>query len=312
MVFYKRVVVQPIYELTDSAWKIAQGYMEYKPKPTDRYDEIGQLTMSFCVMTDHLVRDNEELEQKVIARTVELERSNTDLENFAYISSHDLQEPLRMIAIYNHLLARRYQQPLDEKAHKYIGYAVDGAKRMQSMIHGLLEYSRAGSEKLDIKLTDLSQNLDLVLHDLQNKINESGTQIKSVPLPSLMVNGHQISRIFQNLISNAIKFHSGDTPKINITSQQKDTETIFCIHDNGVGIEADSYERIFHLFERAHARQRFPGNGIGLAVSKRLVENHGGRIWLESEKGKGTAFYFSIPHVLPDSYQCLDESLERA
>ncbi len=297
-VFYKKSILQPIHELTDSAWKIAQGYLEFKPKTNNRNDEIGQLNMAFCVMTDNLVTANDELEKKVITRTEELERSNKDLEQFAYIASHDLQEPLRMIASYNQLLAKRYSDQLDEKAHKYINYAVDGAKRMQSMIHGLLEYSRAGSDELEIKLVDLTHHLDVVLLDLKHKIEESGTQISKVELPSLRVNSQQISRVFQNLISNAIKFHNGGNPKIDISVKEASTETVFCIHDNGVGIDEGSYERIFNLFERAHSKSQYPGNGIGLAVSKRLVENHGGRIWLESIRDQGTAFYFSIPNDL--------------
>ena|GEM_PF-3288852 len=294
--FYKKEVLQPIFELTDSVWKVAQGYLEFKPKPIDRADEIGQLNLAFCVMTDNLVSANEELEKKVIARTNELERSNNELENFAYVASHDLQEPLRMIASYNQLLAKRYQGQLDEKAQKYIAYAVDGAKRMQNMIHGLLEYSRAGAGEPELKLTNLTHHLDLVLHDLQPIITETGTRIKKTKLPSLMVNSLQISRVFQNLISNAIKFHDGDAPEIDISVKESEGEAVFCIQDNGVGVDHDAFERIFNLFERAHSRQKFSGNGIGLAVSKKLIENHGGRIWLESEKDMGTAFYFSIPN----------------
>ncbi len=295
-IFYKKTVIQPIFELTDAAWKIAQGYMEFKPKPTNRTDEIGQLTMAFSVMTDNLVSANEDLEKKVISRTKELERSNDDLEHFAYIASHDLQEPLRMIASYNQLLAKRYKDQLDDKAHKYIDYAVDGAKRMQALIHGLLEYSRAGSGGIEFKETDMNHQLDLVLHDLHKKIQETETKISKMELPSMVVNSQQVGRVLQNLISNAIKFQNGTVPKINISVKEESEETVFCIHDNGVGIAPESFDRVFNLFERVHSRQQYPGNGIGLAVSKRLVENHGGRIWLESEKDQGTAFYFSIPN----------------
>ncbi len=297
-IFYKKEVFKPIFALTDCAWKIAQGYPEYKPKATNRSDEIGQLNLAFRVMTENLVAANEELEKKVIARTHELERSNNELENFAYIASHDLQEPLRMIASYNQLLAERYEGQLDDKAHKYLAYSVDGAKRMQSMIRGLLEYSRAGAAEPELELTDLSHHLDLVLHDLQPIIGETGAQISKATLPSLVVNSLQISRVFQNLISNAIKFHDGVAPQIDISVKQHECETIFCVQDNGVGVDTDAFGRIFNLFERAHSRQKYPGSGIGLAVSKKLIENHGGRIWLESKKNMGTAFYFSIPHEL--------------
>ncbi len=293
--FYNKKIIKPILDLTDSAWKIAQGYLEYKPQPITQNDEVGRLTLAFSVMTDNLISANENLEKKIKDRTRELERSNGDLEHFAYIASHDLQEPLRMVASYNQLLAKRYQDQLDEKANKYIEYSVDGAKRMQAMINGLLEFSRAGSGELDVKVTDLSLQLDKVLHDLSGKIKENEADIRHMPLPSLLVNAQQINRVFQNLISNAIKFRDGESVKIDISVEQGETETVFCVQDNGVGIDPNSFERIFNLFERVHDRQQYPGNGIGLAVSKRLVENHGGRIWLESVIGEGTAFYFSLP-----------------
>ncbi len=293
--FYNKKIIKPILDLTDSAWKIAQGYLEYKPQPITQNDEVGRLTLAFSVMTDNLISANENLEKKIKDRTLELERSNGDLEHFAYIASHDLQEPLRMVASYNQLLAKRYQDQLDEKANKYIEYSVDGAKRMQAMINGLLEFSRAGSGELEVKVTDLSLQLDKVLHDLSGKIKENEADIRHMPLPSLLVNAQQINRVFQNLISNAIKFRDGQSVKIDISVEQGETETVFCVQDNGVGIDPNSFERIFNLFERVHDRQQYPGNGIGLAVSKRLVENHGGRIWLESAVGEGTAFYFSLP-----------------
>ncbi len=293
--FYNKKIIQPILDLTDSAWKIAQGYLEYKPQPITQNDEVGRLTLAFSVMTDNLISANENLEKKIKDRTLELERSNGDLEHFAYIASHDLQEPLRMVASYNQLLAKRYQDQLDEKANKYIEYSVDGAKRMQAMINGLLEFSRAGSGELEVKVTDLSLQLGKVLHDLSGKIKENEADIRHMPLPSLLVNAQQINRVFQNLISNAIKFRGGQNVKIDISVEQGETETVFCVQDNGVGIDPNSFERIFNLFERVHDRQQYPGNGIGLAVSKRLVENHGGRIWLESAVGEGTAFYFSLP-----------------
>ncbi len=293
--FYNKKIIKPILDLTDSAWKIAQGYLEYKPQPITQNDEVGRLTLAFSVMTDNLISANENLEKKIKDRTRELERSNGDLEHFAYIASHDLQEPLRMVASYNQLLAKRYQDQLDEKANKYIEYSVDGAKRMQAMINGLLEFSRAGAAELEVKVTDLSLQLDKVLHDLSGKIKENEADIRHMPLPSLLVNAQQINRVFQNLISNAIKFRHGKSVKINISVQQDESEAVFCVQDNGVGIDPNSFERIFNLFERVHDRQLYPGNGIGLAVSKRLVENHGGRIWLESAVGEGTAFYFSLP-----------------
>ncbi|MEH6345269.1 MAG: ATP-binding protein [Bermanella sp.] len=293
--FYNKKIIKPILDLTDSAWKIAQGYLEYKPQPITQNDEVGRLTLAFSVMTDNLISANENLEKKIKERTQELERSNGDLEQFAYIASHDLQEPLRMVASYNQLLAKRYQGQLDEKANKYIEYSVDGAKRMQAMINGLLEFSRAGSDELDVKVTDLSLQLDKVLHDLGGKIKENDADIQRMPLPSLMVNAQQINRVFQNLISNAIKFRNGESVKIDISVKQGEKESVFCVQDNGVGIDSISFERIFNLFERVHDRQHYPGNGIGLAVSKRLVENHGGRIWLESTVGEGAAFYFSLP-----------------
>jgi two-component system, chemotaxis family, sensor kinase Cph1 len=223
-----------------------------------------------------------------------LERSNQELEQFAYVASHDLQEPLRMISSYTQLLERRYKDQLDQDAKDFINYAVDGANRMQQLINDLLEYSRVTTKGKPFEKTDLSSTLGLALANLHRKISETRAMVTNEDLPFAYYDEGQIVRVFQNLIDNAIKFHGPDPPRINITARLLQDYIEICVSDNGIGIDMTYKERIFTIFQRLHGKTEYPGTGIGLAVCKRTIERHGGRIWLESEPGKGTKFYFTL------------------
>jgi PAS domain S-box-containing protein len=225
----------------------------------------------------------------------ELSRSNEELEQFAYISSHDLQEPLRMIASYLQLLERKYKGKLDAKADKYIHFSVDGATRMQNLIDDILDFSRVTTRAKKLKLTDLEPIYKEVLSNLEVSIDENKAIISHDPLPVVMADKTQISQVFQNLINNAIKFRSKDQPKINISVKKEDNQWIFAVQDNGIGINPKHSDRIFEVFKRLHKKREYSGTGIGLAICKKIIERHGGHIWVESELGKGSIFYFTLP-----------------
>ncbi len=225
----------------------------------------------------------------------ELERSNQELQQFAYVSSHDLQEPLRMVTSYLQLLERRYQGELDDKADKYINFAVDGALRMQNLIDDLLAFSRVTTKTKESESVDSELILSQVLSNLDASIKENEAVISHDPLPTVTADSTQLSQVFQNLISNAIKFRGSKNPEIHISAKKEDNEWIFSVVDNGIGIDSKHSERIFKVFQRLHKRREYSGTGIGLAVVKRIIERHGGEVWVESEVGKGSTFYFTIP-----------------
>jgi len=235
------------------------------------------------------------LEQLVAERTAELQHSNTELEQFAYVASHDLQEPLRMVASFTQLLARRYKGRLDADADDFIGYAVDGANRMQRLINDLLEYSRLGTRGKPFEPTHCEAVLNEVRANLQAAIEESGAVITHDPLPTVMADRSQLTQLFQNLIDNAIKFRGDEPVRIHVGVEPKDGEWVFSVRDNGVGIDPQYHERIFVIFETLHSKGEYPGSGMGLAICRKIVERHGGRIWVESELGKGSTFYFAMP-----------------
>ncbi|MDY6833613.1 MAG: PAS domain S-box protein [Chloroflexota bacterium] len=241
------------------------------------------------------ITDRKRAEEELRKRTEALERSNEELEQFAYVASHDLQEPLRMIGSYVQLLAKRYQGKLDADADDFIGYAVDGANRMQRMITDLLAYSRVGTRGEPFQSADCETVLYQTLTNLQIAIEESGAVVTHDPLPIVMADSIQLGQLFQNLISNAIKFRSGETPYIHVSAVSDNDEWVFSVRDNGIGIELDYAKRIFVIFQRLHGKSEYGGTGIGLAICKRIVERHGGQIWVESDVGKGSVFYFSIP-----------------
>lgn len=224
----------------------------------------------------------------------ELTRSNADLEQFAYVASHDLQEPLRMVVSYLQLIAHRYQGQLDADADEFIDYAVDGAKRMQALIRDLLSYSRVGTRGHAFRVTDCKQVVQQAIANLQSAIAASQAQITVESMPVIVADATQLVQLFQNLLSNAIKF-SHNQPEIRISAQSTDTGYTFQVQDNGIGIDPDYRDRIFLIFQRLHPRSEYPGTGIGLALCKKIVERHQGRIWVESEPGVGTVFHFTLP-----------------
>jgi light-regulated signal transduction histidine kinase (bacteriophytochrome) len=236
-------------------------------------------------------RAKEALEQQA----VELERSNAELEQFAYLTSHDLREPLRMVSSYLELVERRYGDRLDEKGHRFIAHAVDGATRMHELINGLLAYSRAGSQGKDLEPVDCEAVLEQVLADLEVAIEDSGAEITHDPLPTVMADGVQLRQVFQNLIDNAIKFYDERPPRVHITSRRDGEQRVFSVQDSGIGIDSRQAGRLFEVFQRLHTREEYAGVGIGLAICKKIVERHGGRIWVESEPGQGATFNFTLP-----------------
>jgi len=231
-----------------------------------------------------------------LKKTLEdLKRSNQELEQFAYVASHDLQEPLRMISSYTQLLGKRYRDQLDDDARDFINFAVDGAKRMQKMINDLLAYSRVQTRGKAFGPTDTYSALGQALINLSQAIEDSHGIITYDQLPEVNADESQLVQLFQNLLSNAIKFQREKPPRVHISAEKKDKEWVFSVRDNGIGIDPKYYDRIFIIFQRLHGKGDYPGTGIGLALCKRIVERHGGRIWLQSEPAKGSTFIFSIP-----------------
>ena len=245
---------------------------------------------NFLDITDHKL-----VEEELKHTLNKLQHSNAELEQFAYIASHDLQEPLRMVASYTQLLSRRYQGQLDADADEFIAYAVDGANRMKKLIDDLLAYSRINTKSGALKLTDCEDIVDEALSNLQLAIEESDAIVIRIPLPTVMVDSPQLVRLFQNLIGNAIKFRRGPEPEIQIGATQSDGDWIFSVRDNGIGIDMKQADRIFLIFQRLHGKTEYPGTGIGLAICKKIVDRHGGRIWVEPNDNNGSTFYFTIP-----------------
>jgi light-regulated signal transduction histidine kinase (bacteriophytochrome) len=244
-------------------------------------------------------------ERKLTARQLaenlkELRHSNESLEQFAHIASHDLQEPLRMVASYTQLLSRRYKGRLDAEADEFIAYAVDGTQRMKHLIEDLLLYSRAGKGGPLLAEFPVDRALREALNNLRPAIEESGAVVTSDPLPALVASESQMVQILQNLIGNAIKYRGERVPKIHVsvlqnTNDQNGEEWIFSVADNGIGIDSKYFDRIFQIFQRLHGRQEYEGTGIGLAICKRILQQQGGRIWVESEPEQGSIFHFSLP-----------------
>jgi light-regulated signal transduction histidine kinase (bacteriophytochrome) len=242
-----------------------------------------------------LRHSHEELERKVEERTAELVRSNRELEQFAYIVSHDLQEPLRMVTSYVTLISQRYKDRLDKDADEFIDYAVNGAAHMKALLNDLLAYSRVGTHGEPFEMIDLNAAVKTATDNLKKHIEQSGAEVKHGNLPIVFADKVQMVQIFQNLIDNAIKFCGSERPRIQISYEWKKTEWVISLSDNCMGIDPKHFDKIFIMFKRLHAGDKYPGTGIGLAVCKKIVERHGGRIWIESEPKKGSTFYFTIP-----------------
>ena len=248
------------------------------------------------------IRERKRVEEALAQQAQELARSNAELEQFAYVASHDLQEPLRMMASFSKLLEKRYKGHLDADADEFIGYIVDGAIRMQSLINDLLAYSRAGRLGQPFAPTDCAKIFETTCMNLRAAIEEAGAAVTAGPLPIVMADATQLVRLFQNLIGNAIKFRGHNPARVHVGAKHQGHEWLLWVQDNGNGIEPQYLERIFLIFQRLHNRHEYPGTGIGLAIAKKIVERHGGRIWVESELGRGSTFYFTLPAGEPDSY----------
>ena len=268
-------VLQRIGLLQDAIRSVERGQLDYRIGLRSD-DEIGEVAVAFDAMA------------------AEVERSQKELEQFAYVASHDLQEPLRMVASYTELLGKRYRGNLDDRADKYIGYAVDGAKRMQALINDLLTYSRIGTRGKPFEPTDCGAVVREAIGNLQSSVDESGAQIVQGKLPMLRADRMQLVQVFQNLIANAIRYRSEAPPRIEISAERHATTWTFSVRDNGIGIAPEFLERIFIIFQRLHSRNEADGNGIGLAIVKKIVERHGGQVWVESQPGQGSTFLFTL------------------
>jgi PAS domain S-box-containing protein len=236
-----------------------------------------------------------EANDQLTNKAQELTRSNSELEQFAYVASHDLQEPLRMIASYTQLILRRYGDRFDGDAKEFMDFIVDGATRMKQLIEDLLAYSRVGTHGKEFRSTDCEAALQKALANLRVAIENSVATVTHDPLPTVNADEFQLVQLFQNLIGNAIKFKGAQTPRIHISVEERGDTWKFTVKDNGIGIDAEYFERIFMVFQRLHSRTDYPGTGIGLAICKKVVDRHGGRIWIESQAGLGSTFYFTLP-----------------
>ena len=255
--------------------------------------QVGTQKLFTVIMRD--VTERKKSEDELAQKIEELGRSNRELEQFAYVASHDLQEPLRMVASYTQLLAERYRGKLDENANKYIGYASEGATRMQALIQDLLTFSRVGRHQESGIAVDSSVVVQDALKNLRTAIQESGAAIHCEALPVVCAERSQLVQLFQNLISNALKFRGKEAPEITVKAEMAGASWQFSVSDNGIGIAPEHAEVVFSIFQRLHTRSEYPGNGIGLAVCKKIVERSGGKIWVESKLGSGSTFKFTLP-----------------
>jgi len=257
-------------------------------------DEKGNFAGALAGVID--ITERKRAEDDLRKALDDVQRSNKDLEQFAYVASHDLQEPLRMISSYTQLLSKRYTGKLDTNADEFIAYAVDGADRMQKMINDLLTYSRVTTRGKDFVTVELDKSFSDALDNLKIAIEDNKSTITHDPLPKVLADESQMVRLFQNLIGNALKFHGAEPPIIHIGCKDGEFDHTVSIKDNSIGIDNQYFSRLFIIFQRLHTRDQYPGTGIGLAVCKRTVERHGGKIWVESEgAGKGSTFLFTIP-----------------
>lgn len=258
-------------------------------RPIDTED--GSFVLAAVVDLSERVRAAKQLAQKA----GELERSNRELEQFARVASHDLQEPLRMVAGYTQLLARRYRGRLDQEADEFIGYAVDGVARMQALINGLLSYSRVQSRTRRLEAVSISEVVEWARANLEVAIAEAGVRITQDELPVVMGDPTQLRQLFQNLLSNAIKFRGDRRPEIHLGAERQASRWLLSVRDNGIGIDPSQGDRVFEVFQRLHSHEEYEGTGIGLAVCQRIVERHGGEIWVEPAPHGGSIFFFTLP-----------------
>jgi light-regulated signal transduction histidine kinase (bacteriophytochrome) len=286
------IYISPLFlTIKQAAAALQRSKEELEVQVAERTYKLREANAHLAVELDERRR----AEQLLAHYAEDLKRSNAELEEFAYVASHDLQEPLRMVASFTQLLAKRYQGKLDQDADEFIGFAVDGATRMQQLIQALLAYSRVGTHCKPLAPTDCNVILDIARTNLFKALEESGAEVSSEPLPTVLGDEVQLIQLFQNLIANALKFHGKALPVIRISAQEDNGDWRFAFRDNGIGIAPAHQDRIFKIFQRLHRRSEYPGTGIGLAICKKIVERHGGRLWVASEEGRGATFFFTIP-----------------
>jgi signal transduction histidine kinase len=271
----------------------AMGAVDYIFKPIE--PEI--LRSKVTVFVDlHRSREQQKLlAEELAAKASELERSNLELEQFAHVAAHDLREPLRTMRSYVELIAERLGDSADPKVRKYVEHVVGGSERMRALIDDLLEYARLERQRKPLAAVSLDEVLDAALAGAEAGIREARAEIVRGPLPGVIGDRAQLVRVFENLVGNAVKFRGDAPPRIRVEGEERGREAVISVADNGIGVPAKDSERIFGLFERLHARTRYPGTGLGLAICKKIVERHGGRIWVESEPGQGSTFVFTLP-----------------
>ncbi|MFD8559935.1 sensor histidine kinase [Streptosporangium canum] len=295
----RHAVLRPMAELNGQVRAVAQGDFEHKLR-VERPSELAELSSHVDAMRRRILtewRRASEAQSKLEEQTAELRRSNGELEQFAYVASHDLQEPLRKVASFTQMLDQRYGDQLDDRAKQYIAFAVDGAKRMQLLINDLLDFSRVGRLGGERTAIDTGLSLQAALNNLAVTIEDTGATISSDDLPTVRGNRAQLTQLFQNLLGNAIKFRSQEPPRIHIGVRRDGDMWEFSCADNGIGIESKYTDRIFLIFQRLHGRDAYAGTGIGLALCKKIVEYHGGRIWVDGEEPDrpGTTFRWTLP-----------------
>jgi signal transduction histidine kinase len=300
-------LLRSVATLREGTTIIGSGNLDFRIEETSK-DEIGDLARAFNQMNVNLatvLASKEELNREVQERRraedqlkktlADLERSNKELEQFAYVASHDLQEPLRMVSSYTQLLGERYRDQLDEKAKKFINYAVDGAVRMQQLIQDLLLFSRVTTRGEKFLPVDSGAALGTAMSSLGEAIRESGALVTyDDDFPQVMADQMQLAQIFQNLIGNAIKFRGQKQTRIHVSVQEQDLHWLFSVEDNGIGIDPRYRDKVFVIFQRLHTREEYPGTGIGLALCQRIVKRHGGEIWFDSKPGEGSTFFFTL------------------
>ncbi len=282
---FKKAMNEKVMIHLEGYYSLGDAWYEIRVYPSE-----SGLSIFFMDITE---RKN--AEEKLTKQALDLTRSNEELQQFAYIASHDLQEPLRIISSYVQLLVRRYKSKLDDDADEFMKFILEGVNRMHSLIEDLLEYSSVDKNNNEFYKTSLEISFNQAKKNLLQTIKENEARIEADNFPELSIDQSQITQLFQNLLSNSIKYRSKNTPKIYISAIQKDNEWMFSVKDNGIGIEPQYFDKIFLIFQRLHTRSKYPGTGIGLAICKKIVEHHGGRIWVESEFGKGSTFFFTLP-----------------
>ncbi|MER6949700.1 ATP-binding protein [Nonomuraea sp. NPDC000554] len=297
IVIVRFAVLKPIAQLGEQVRQVASGDFDHRLH-VDRPLELAELSSHVDSMRRRIVAAWRTAEEQA----EELRRSNSELEQFAYVASHDLQEPLRKVASFTQMLEQRYGDQLDERARQYIFYAVDGAKRMQLLINDLLDFSRVGRITGAREPTDTGEALAAALENLSATVEDTGTTVTSGELPRVVGNRLQLTQLFQNLVENAVKFRSEEPPRVRVEARRAGEMWEFSCSDNGIGVEAKYADRIFLIFQRLHPRDVYPGTGIGLALCRKIVEHHGGQLWLDGDaEGPGATFRWTLPATGDDA-----------